>query len=484
MKKSGSKYESVIGLEVHAQLLTHSKIFCGCSTQFGAEENTQVCPVCSGMPGVLPVLNRKAVECAIKMGLATNCKINAQSVFARKNYFYPDLPKGYQISQYDQPLCRNGFIEIQINNAQKKIGISRIHLEEDAGKSIHDEDWLKTDETLVDLNRCGIPLIEIVSEPDITSPHEAYAYLASLKQLLIYLEICDGNMEQGSLRCDANISVKPAGRDELGIKTEIKNLNSFHGVKDALSYEINRQTQIIMSGATVEHETLLWDATKNIASTMRTKEESHDYRYFQEPDLVPIQIDQTWIDEINAQMPELPLQRRKRFVTQYNLPEYDADVLTENRMIADYFEQVAQAVADPKLVSNWVMGEILRIIKEQKIIDKIPVSGTALAELLNLIIDGTLNEKIAKDILNEIMTTGKSVTTIIKDKNLVQISDRELLSQVISEILNSHPEEVMKYRTGKTKLFGFFVGQVMQKTQGKANPHLVNKLLLEKLSSL
>jgi len=478
------KYEPVIGLEVHAQLLTQSKIFCGCSTQFGAEENTQVCPVCSGMPGVLPVLNRKAVEIAIKMGLATNCEIATHSLFARKNYFYPDLPKGYQISQFEQPLCRNGFIEIEFDNVKKKIGISRIHLEEDAGKSIHDEAWLKKDESVVDLNRCGVPLVEIVSNPAISSPHEAYKYLASLRQILVYLEICDGNMEQGSLRCDANVSVRQIGSKELGVKTEIKNMNSFHGVEHALSYEIDRQVQIIESGGTIEHETLFWDAAKNVATVMRTKEESHDYRYFPEPDLVPLKIDQTWIDEINSRMPELPFQRRNRFMAQYKIPEYDADILTENRMIADYYEQVAQAVSDPKLVSNWVMGEILRIIKVQKIIDEIPIPGTALAELLNLIVDSTISEKMAKDILNEIISTGKSATTIVNEKKLVQISDQEILSQVISGILTSHPDEVIKYRAGKANLFGFFVGQVMQKTQGKANPHLVNKLLLEKLSSL
>ena len=479
-----AKYEPIIGLEIHAQLLTRSKIFCSCSTQFGAKENTQVCPICSGMPGVLPSLNRKAVAFAIKMGLAAHCQISSHSVFARKNYFYPDLPKGYQISQYELPLCQDGFIEIEIDGTIKKIGIDRIHLEEDAGKSIHTEAWVEQDETLVDLNRCGVPLIEVVSNPDIRSPHKAYLYLASLRQLLLYLEICDGNMEQGSLRCDANVSVRPIGSKELGIKTELKNMNSFHGVEKALNYEINRQIEIIEDGGTVQQETLLWNANKNIAAIMRTKEESHDYRYFPEPDLVPLNIEQSWIDEINAQMPELPLQRRNRFMSQYHIPEYDAIILTEDKMIADYYEQVVQSVSDTKLASNWVMGEILHIIKEQKDPKKFPVSGMALAELLDLIAEGIISEKMAKDILKEMISRNTSARAIIKEKKLTQIFDAELLSKIILEVIDSNPGEVVKYQAGKTKLFGYFVGQVMQKTQGKANPHLVNKLLHKKLSSL
>jgi aspartyl-tRNA(Asn)/glutamyl-tRNA(Gln) amidotransferase subunit B len=479
-----SKYQPIIGLEVHAQLLTQSKIFCGCSTKFGAEENSQVCPICSGMPGVLPVLNRKAVEFAIKMGLETHCQISSHSVFARKNYFYPDLPKGYQISQYEAPLCYNGYIEFEIDDEIKKIGIIRIHLEEDAGKSIHAEDRVKENESLVDLNRCGVPLIEIVSKPDIRSPREAYLYLCALKQLLLYLEICDGNMEQGSLRCDANVSIRPVGSQEFGVKTELKNMNSFHGVEKALTYEIDRQIRIIESGKTVQQETLLWDANKNIATTMRTKEESHDYRYFPEPDLVPINIDQSWIDEINSQMPELPLQRRNRFMSQYHIPKYDANIVTENKAIADYYEQVAELVPDSKLVSNWIMGEILYRIKEKKDLKKPPISGTALAELLNLIIKGTISEKIAKGILIEMISFNKSAKKILIEKNLTQISDPEILLKIISEVIDSNPDEVVKYQAGKTKLFSYFIGQVMQKTQGKANPHLVNKLLHEKLSSL
>lgn len=483
MQGNHSKYQSIIGLEVHAQLLTQSKIFCGCSTRFGMKENSQVCPICLGMPGALPVLNKKAVEFAIKMGLATSCQISDHSVFARKNYFYPDLPKGYQISQYDAPLCYDGYIEIEFDDQIKKIGITRIHLEEDAGKSIHAEAWLKENETLIDLNRCGVPLIEIVSKPDIRSPREAYLYLSALKQLLLYLEICDGNMEQGSLRCDANVSIRLIDSHKLGVKTELKNMNSFHGVEKALSFEIDRQIQLIENGKTVQQETLLWDANKNIATTMRTKEESHDYRYFPEPDLVPININQRDIDVIYAQMPELPLPRRDRFLAQYKLPKYDANILTENKMIADYFEQVAQFVPDFKLVSNWIMGEILHTIKERQVLEKVPISGTALAELLNLIIRETISEKIAKDIFKEMLSSGKSAKSLVKEKKLTQISDCKILLNIISEVIESNPGEVFKYQAGKTKLFGYFIGQVMEKTAGKANPHLVNKLLHEKLSS-
>ena len=483
MRIDHSKYQPIIGLEVHAQLLTQSKIFCSCSTKFGAKENTQVCPICLGLPGVLPVLNKKTVELAIKMGLATNCQISTHSLFARKNYFYPDLPKGYQISQYDVPLCYDGHTEIELNDKIKKIGITRIHLEEDAGKSIHAETWLNENESLVDLNRCGVPLIEIVSKPEIHSPKEAYLYLAALRQILMYLEICDGNMEQGSLRCDANISVKPIGRHQYGVKTELKNMNSFHGVEKALTYEMDRQIQLLSSGKTVQQETLLWDADKNIATTMRMKEDSHDYRYFPEPDLVPINISEHNINEIRTQLPELPLKRRHRFMAQYYLPEYDANILTESKFIADYFEQVAELVPDSKLVSNWIMGEILHKIKEQQDSDKAPLPGTALAELLNLIIEEIISEKIAKDVFKEMVSSGKSAQSIVVEKNLAQISDREILSNVISKVIKNNPGEVAKYQAGNTKLLGYFVGQVMEKTKGKANPHLVNKMLAKKLSS-
>ncbi len=478
------KYEPIIGLEVHAQLLTHSKIFCSCRTQFGGKENTQICPICLGMPGVLPVLNRKAVEHALKMGLVSNCQISNYSKFARKNYFYPDLPKGYQISQYEESLCRDGFIEIEVDDKIKKIGILRIHLEEDAGKSIHAEAWVKEHETLVDLNRCGVPLIEIVSKPDIRSPLEAYLYLISLRQLLLYLEICNGNMEQGSLRCDANVSVKPVDQKKFGVKTELKNMNSFRGVEKALTYEIARQIQIIENGGIIRPETLLWDENKNIAINMRSKEESHDYRYFPEPDLVPIVVNQSWLDKIADQIPELPLQRRNRFISQYKIPKYDANVLTEDKAIADYYEQVARSVGDSKLASNWIMGEILHYIKETRDLEKIPVSSRALAELLNLIMDGTISGSTAKNIFKEMVTHDKFAMTIVKEKKLTQISDHEVLKRIVTKVIDANPDEVAKYKAGKTRIFGYFVGQVMKETKCQANPHIVNKLLHEKLSSL
>ena len=471
-------------MEVHAQLQTESKIFCRCRAQFGAKENSQVCPVCSGMPGALPALNRKAVEFAIKMGVATHCEIAPYSLFARKNYFYPDLPKGYQISQYEQPLCRDGYIEIESDKTVKKVGITRIHLEEDAGKSIHAESWLSKNETVVDLNRCGVPLIEIVSKPELTSPREAYLYLTSIKRLLRYLEICDGNMEQASLRCDANISVRRIGQKEPGIRTELKNMNSFHGVEKALTYEIDRQIQILTSGGTIRQQTLLWDANKNRAITMRTKEESPDYRYFPEPDLVPLNLDHSWIDEIGADLPELPSQRKSRFMSQYQIAEYDANILTEDKMIADYYERVVQSVSDPKLVSHWILGEILHLMKKPQELSRFQISETDLAELLNFIVKGIISEKMAKDILKEMILTKKSARDIINENQLQQISDAEKLSPIISEVIEAHPDEVIKYQAGKTRVLGFLVGQVMQKSQGRANPHLVNKLLREKLSSL
>lgn len=479
-----TKYEPVIGLEVHAQLLTQSKIFCGCSTSFGMKENSQICPICLGMPGVLPVLNRKAVEFAIKMGLATNCIIASNSIFARKNYFYPDLPKGYQITQYEAPLCQDGYIEIELDNKIKTIGILRIHLEEDAGKSIHAETWVKEDETVVDFNRSGVPLIEIVSKPEIHSPPEAYSYLSALRRLLQYLEICDGNMEQGSLRCDANVSIRPIGTQQFGVKTELKNMNSFHSIEKALVYEIERQIQIIQSGEKVQQVTLLWDANKNIAIPMRTKEEAHDYRYFPEPDLLSIKIEHSWLEDISEQLSELPLQRRNRFMSQYEIPKYDANILTESKTIADYYERVAESVPDPKLVSNWVMGEILHIIKTQPNSPEPPISSSALAELLNLIINETISEKIAREILKEMIASDKSAATIVKEKNLQQISDIKMLAKIIAEVIDAYRDEVAKYQTGRTELLDFLIGQVMQRTQGKANPHLVNQLLQEKISLL
>jgi aspartyl-tRNA(Asn)/glutamyl-tRNA(Gln) amidotransferase subunit B len=476
------EYESIIGLEVHAQLSTESKIFCGCSTKFGSPPNTQTCPVCLGMPGVLPVLNKKAVEYAIRMALAVNGTINPKSLFARKNYFYPDLPKGYQISQYEKPLSTGGFIEIETDSGMKKIRIRRIHLEEDAGKSIHPEDGADEDQTSVDLNRCGIPLIEIVSEPDISSPQEAYLYLVKLRQLVQYLGICSGNMEEGALRCDANVSVRPKGREKFGINTEVKNLNSFRGVQKALSYEIQRQIDIVEHGGTVEKETLLWDEKEQKCFTMRTKEESPDYRYFPEPDLLTLAISEDWIDQIKKDLPELPDQKRKRFFTEYKIPEYDAGVLTTSKDLADYYEECVKYYPHPKTISNWVMGEVLRELKEREIeIGEFQVTPKNLAGLLREIEKGIISGKMAKEIFPQMVKTGRSASEIIDQKGLTQISDERELHRIVEQVLTENAENVKMYNAGEEKLFGFFVGQVMEKTKGRANPRLVNIVLKAKL---
>lgn len=475
------KYEAVIGLEVHAQLLTKTKAFCSCSTLFGNSPNTNVCPVCLGHPGVLPVLNKKMVEFISLMGLATNCTVNEKSVFARKNYFYPDLPKGYQISQYDKPICENGFIDIKKKDGtSKRIGISQIHMEEDAGKSIHDQ----TQETLVDLNRCGVPLIEIVSEPDIRSAEEAVLYLTKIRQIVQYLRICDGNMEEGSLRCDANISVRPAGQIEFGTKTEVKNMNSFRNLERAINFEINRQTETIEEGGKILQETLLWNADENEAVSMRSKEEAHDYRYFPEPDLLPVIMDDKWQKELKLKLPELPEVRKERFINDFNLPEYDADILTLNRDIADYYENVLKTTKDYKSASNWVMGEILKTINEEKIdIKDFPVVPENLGKLINLINEGTISSKIAKDIFPELLKGLKSPGEIVKEKKLVQITDTKEIKEIINKILEGHKPEVQIYLEGKDKVLGFFVGKIMKETKGKANPKIVNDILKEKLES-
>ncbi len=477
-------YEPVIGLEVHAQLFTKSKIFCRCSTTFGAPQNSQVCPICLGMPGVLPVLNCLAVEFAIRMGLATNCKIAPHSIFARKNYFYPDLPKGYQISQYEEPLCESGGVEFeQEDGSFKRVSLIRIHLEEDAGKSMHGEAYVGEDETLVDVNRCGVPLIEIVSGPDIRSPREAYLYLNKIRQLVRYLGICDGNMEEGSLRCDANVSVRPVGESKFGIKTELKNMNSFRGVEKALEFEIDRQSKLIQSGGKVVQQTALWDSTAGKVIPMRSKEMAHDYRYFPEPDLVPLRVDEKWREGIRESLGELPMARRNRFVEQYALPKYDADVLTEERAVAEYFEEVARQSKDAKLASNWVMGDILRLIKDKKIdITECPIKPAVLAEMLNLISSGTISGKIAKEVFEEMAQTGKSAKTIVSEKGLIQVSDTVVIEKAVDELLAAHPKEVGRYRGGEEKLFGFFVGQLMKAMKGKANPQMANEVLKRKLT--
>jgi aspartyl-tRNA(Asn)/glutamyl-tRNA(Gln) amidotransferase subunit B len=468
------EYEAVIGLEVHAQLLTASKIFCGCATAFGAPPNTQVCEVCLGMPGSLPVLNRKAVEFALKMALATDCRINPESVFARKNYFYPDLPKGYQISQYELPLAEHGVLPIRVNGATRRIGITRIHLEEDAGKLIHSE---SRPVSFVDFNRTGVPLIEIVSEPDIRTPEEAVEYLKGLRNILLYLEICDGNMEEGSLRCDANISLRPVGEAALGTKTELKNMNSFRFVKAALEFEIRRQRALLAAGRELVQETRLWDPAANQTVSMRGKEEAHDYRYFPDPDLVPVRISKEWIEDLTKNLPELPAARLARFQSQYGLPEYDAEVLTSDKALADYFEATVKEFPQPKQVSNWIMSEMLRELKKEEAgMASCRVSPAALGQLLTLVEKGTISGKLAKTVFEDMVATGRDPEAIIKEKGLVQISDAVALEAMAQEIIEANPKEAADFRGGKTKVLGFFVGQLMKKTKGQANPQLANEI--------
>lgn len=488
--KLNDNYEPVIGLEVHAQMLTKTKAFCGCPTTFGNEPNTNVCPVCLGMPGTLPVLNFSLVDFIMRMGLATNCKIASKSIFARKNYFYPDLPKGYQISQYEEPICAGGFVDIDLDDgSRKRIGVTRIHMEEDAGKSIHDQDV----DTLVDVNRCGVPLIEIVSEPDIRSPREAYWYLWKIRQLVTYLGICDGNMEEGSLRCDANISVRKKGETKFGTKTEVKNMNSFRNVERALEFEINRQIQLIEDGGRVVQETLLWDANQNVAYPMRSKEGAHDYRYFPDPDLVPVLVGEKWIADVNTTVPELPTTRRDRYISQLGLPRYDADVLTSEKGVADYFEETLEGLtgqASPskesaKAASNWVMTDVLRVVSDKKIaIDEFPIKSANLAAMIRLINDGTISGKIAKDLFEIMLTTDEDPKIVVEKHGLVQISDTSAIEKVIEEVLAKNKPQVDKFLAGNEKVFGFFVGETMKVMKGKANPKVVNDILLAKLNSL
>jgi aspartyl-tRNA(Asn)/glutamyl-tRNA(Gln) amidotransferase subunit B len=485
MKYSG-QYEAVIGLEVHAQLLTASKAFCGCTTKFGNEPNTNVCPVCLGMPGVLPVLNKNVVEYVIRMGLATHCTIAERSIFARKNYFYPDLPKGYQISQYEEPICVNGSVEIDLEDGtRKRIGITRIHMEEDAGKSIHDLDV----DTLVDINRCGVPLMEIVSEPDMRSAREAYLYLYKMRQIVTYLGICDGNMEEGSLRCDANISVRKKGAKDFGTKTEVKNMNSFRNVERAVDFEIKRQIQMIEDGLPVQQETLFWDANQNVASPMRSKEEAHDYRYFPDPDLVPVVTDRNWVERISQNLVEHPTERRDRFIDVLGLPKHDADILTSEKGYADYFEmtlrELGPGIVDgAKQVSNWVMTDVLRVVGERKIaIEDFPISPTNLSRMIKLISAGTISSKIAKEVFEEMLKTNEDPAEIVKKKGLVQLSDEGEIGKFVDGIIAANKAQVEKYRAGSEKVFGFFVGEVMKATKGKANPKIVNELLKKRLNT-
>ncbi len=468
------EFEAVIGLEIHAELLTASKIFCGCATAFGAPPNTQVCEVCLGMPGSLPVLNKKALEFALKMALATDCRVNPESVFARKNYFYPDLPKGYQISQFELPLAEHGHLDIKINGAARRIGITRIHMEEDAGKLIHSE---SRPVSFVDFNRTGVPLIEIVSEPDMRTPEEAVEYFKGLRNILLYLEICDGNMEEGSVRCDANISLRPVGRKEFGTKAELKNMNSFRFVKAALEYEIKRQRALLAAGREIVQETRLWDTAANQTVSMRGKEEAHDYRYFPDPDLVPIKISEECIASLTKELPELPTARRARFQAEYDLPEYDAEVLTSDKALADYFEAAVQEFPRPKQVSNWIMGELMRELKKEEAgITACRVTPEALAKLLALVEQGTISGKLAKTVFEDMVATGRDPEVIIKEKGLAQISDTGALETAAQEIIQAHPKEAADFRAGKTKLMGFFVGQLMKQTKGQANPQLANEI--------
>ena len=478
------KYETIIGLEVHAQLLTDSKIFCGCSTRFGEGPNSNTCPVCLGMPGVLPVLNRKVVELTIKAALAANCQIVRYSQFARKNYFYPDLPKGYQISQYELPIARGGCIELEMDHGQsrKKIGLNRIHMEEDAGKLLHELDGVPADHSYVDFNRTGVPLIEIVSEPHINTPEEAGEYLRILRSMLQYLEVCDGNMEQGSFRCDANISLRPEGALVLGTKVEIKNMNSFRNVMRALDYEIVRQASLLDSGEKILQETRLWDVNQGVTESMRSKEEAHDYRYFPDPDLVPLVIDDAWIDEIRSTLPELPRDKKERFIRDYALPEYDAAILTATRQLADYFEECVRLGPQPKVVSNWIMGDILRHVPDTRDISQFTVSPAHLAEMLLMVDKGTISGKIAKTVFEEMVASGRMPQPIVAEKGLVQVSDEGALEKAIQEVLNANADQVEQYRQGKEKVFGFMVGQVMKTTKGKANPQVVNELLKKMLA--
>lgn len=474
------KYEPVIGLEVHVQLNTRTKIFCGCPTSFGAPPNTNVCPVCLGLPGALPVLNRRAVEMAIQAALATHCRVNAFSRFARKNYFYPDLPKGYQISQYDQPLAEHGWIEVSVGGAAKRIGLTRIHLEDDAGKSIHDGFKDSDRYTYVDLNRSGTPLIEIVSDPDIRSSEEAYEFLTELKQIMQYVGVSECDMEKGQLRCDANVSVRLKGAEKFGTKAEVKNLNSFRFAKMALDYEIARQVAVIESGGRVEQETRLYNVASGETVGMRSKEHAHDYRYFPEPDLLPLSVTDQWLAEIRGSVPELPADKRRRFVESYGVREYDAQVLTATRDISDYFEKAARAAGDARMAANWVTGDLLGALKGTEITES-PVSPEQLGELVAFIAKGEISGKMAKDIFAKMLETGDSAAAIIDREGLRQISDTGALEKIVDDVIASNPKQVEQYKSGKTAVIGYLVGQVMKLSKGQANPAAVNELLKAKL---
>jgi aspartyl-tRNA(Asn)/glutamyl-tRNA(Gln) amidotransferase subunit B len=480
-----SAYEAVIGLEVHAQLTTASKAFCSCSTTFGAQPNVNVCPICLGHPGVLPVLNENLVAFAVRMGLATNCQIRRVSTFSRKNYYYADLPKGYQITQYADPICHDGYVEIETEHGAKPIGITRIHMEEDSGKSIHDLDI----DTLVDLNRAGVPLIEIVSEPDIRTPQEAYQYLQQMRQILIYLGICDGNLEEGSMRCDANISVRRRGATVFGTKREVKNLNSFRNVEKAIEFEINDQIALLERGEKVVQETRMWDAGAQKTKVMRTKEQAHDYRYFPEPDLGPVVVDHGRLEEFRRSIPELSLAKKRRFMAQYHLPAYDAGILVDDQDVGAFYEDACASLANStpdgyKLVSNWIMTDLLRIMGERKCdISEVGLTSRQLASLIDVITDGTISSKTAKEIFPEMLGSGRTAQDMIEERGLKQVSDPTALSALVDDVIRTNPDNVQKYKSGKTNLLGFFVGQVLKASGGTANPPMVTQLMKDALES-
>ena len=476
------KYETVIGLEVHVQIKTKTKIFCSCSTEFGTRPNENTCPICLGMPGVLPVLNKRFLESSMRACLATHCTIEPMNRFARKNYFYPDLPKGYQISQFELPLGTNGYININVDGTKKRIGLTRIHMEEDAGKLIHGENLGSPGKSYVDFNRTGVPLCEVVSEPDLRSSEEARAYLIELKSILEYTGVSDCNMEEGSLRCDANVSIRPVGQKEFGTRTELKNLNSFKFIQKAIEYEVDRQTRLLDQGDTVKQETRLYDSDRGETFPMRSKEEAHDYRYFPDPDLVPIMIGEAWVDELRKTIPELPEQKRERFIKSYGIPEHNTRVLTSSEPLADYFEQCTALFPHPKTISNWMMGDLLRELKKdgRNIVD-CPVSPSALVDLLKLIESGTISGNIAKGVFEEMYQTQKSAASIVEEKGLKQITDTSAIEKIVAEVIQAYPSQVEEFKGGKEKVLGFLVGQVMKASKGKANPGLVNKLLKEKM---